>query len=315
MYLIRIAILIGKYKEIRLEDEICREYQEAYNAIVKVEDCCGYPLLSVTIENVLDMEEACDIGKSIYYKTYKLLIHNKVPIIKPLEFTLKNHEERYYHQNTKKSPSVIEVDEHFGVSILRKQKNTTIKFKHSCVNAELIRIMMRKENLCSKMSDNLKKAYSFFNDSCYTEDIKISFLLKIIIVESLVATRTPSSESYIELIDIVNDRFLKFDTIRPYISGSNAEILPKNINSLRSRIGDFKNESIGAKCTKLIEMCDIKTIYNGKNAKTFWNECYKLRSDLVHQGEEHDNLNEYNESLHHLIIEILVKYEDLKLKL
>ncbi|MEW6208094.1 MAG: hypothetical protein AB1631_06990 [Acidobacteriota bacterium] len=58
--------------------------------------------------------------------------------------------------------------------------------------------------------------------------------------------------------------------------------------SLRESLGNLSQESISKTCRDMVESYLGDKKYDGLIAKKFFNECYKMRSDLVHKGRLKD---------------------------
>lgn len=115
-----------------------------------------------------------------------------------------------------------------------------------------------------KITNQFTSSISLLNASVLLgEDIRLSFLLKIMAIEALTPSKQSEDEETISKIDKI--------------------LLDIHDDEMRSRIGAFKNKSIGKKCLDLI-CCYSSDEYNGQSAVSFWKECYNLRSSLVHDG-------------------------------
>jgi hypothetical protein len=73
-------------------------------------------------------------------------------------------------------------------------------------------------------------------------------------------------------------------------------------DSIISQLGDLKKESISSSCRKLIAR------YLGQDAAKLFNNCYDIRSKLVHKGDapEGINLGVYTPQLDELVSQLIV---------
>lgn len=165
-----------------------------------------------------------------------------------------------------------------------------------------------------KEDDKLKIAYSLLNSSNAVNDLRVSFILKVSAIESLVPEEQRKDEEYCNIINQIN-KMIKKDNIKSELPDAELE---KIINKVKNDIGALKKKSIGEKCRSLIEKCGIEKQYLGKDVLIFFKECYSIRSDFVHTGtfkNKEDEINKireletYLEALNSLILEILDYYE------
>ncbi|MEK4529901.1 hypothetical protein NST38_31345 [Paenibacillus sp. FSL H8-0104] len=165
-----------------------------------------------------------------------------------------------------------------------------------------------------KEDDKLKTAYSLINSSNVVNDLRVSFILKISAIESLVPEEQRKDEEYCNIISQLN-KMIKKDNIKSKLPDAELE---KYINRIKSDIGALKKKSIGEKCRNLIVKCGIEKQYLGKDVLIFFKECYSMRSDFVHTGSfknKEDEINKireletYLKELNNLILDILDYYE------
>lgn len=139
--------------------------------------------------------------------------------------------------------------------------------------------------------DKLDVTLSFLNTSNLINDVRIRFLLKIMSIEVLVSDKEYNDENYIEIINKITENI-----------NCNEELMTK----IKNDISQLKVKSIGNKCRKLIGTYCKGISYSGLDALKFFNNCYKIRSKLVHSGEiDLLELEQYDEPLKKLVIDIV----------
>ncbi|EQF22291.1 hypothetical protein QEW_4460 [Clostridioides difficile CD160] len=143
-------------------------------------------------------------------------------------------------------------------------------------------------------NDKLDIVLSFLNSSSLINDRRIRFLLRIMAIEVLVSDKEYNEKNYIEIINNII---------------KNISCSDKLMERVKNDIGQLKIKSIGKKCKELIEQhCGDKT-YFGLDVSKFFNNCYKMRSELVHSGKiDIMELEKYNEPLKQLVIDLIESF-------
>jgi hypothetical protein len=168
-----------------------------------------------------------------------------------------------------------------------------------------------------KVNDKINTAYSLLNSSNAINDLRASFLLKISSIESLVIEDSYKDEVFCDVINHISKKLVLMDNIKGVVEVSDSE-LQEVIQKIKGSFGNLKKKSIGEKCRDLIESCKIQKEYLGMNVMSFFNDCYRLRSEFVHTGTYKGNISEtqkirelenYTHELDKLIIDILEYYE------
>lgn len=91
----------------------------------------------------------------------------------------------------------------------------------------------------------------------------------------------------------------------------NSSLSRSEANSLSLILGNLKNESISKSGRDLVDRCLGQSQYGNKTAKGFFQDCYNIRSELVHSGKPTDewiNLGHLTTELDRLVADLLVSY-------
>jgi hypothetical protein len=186
------------------------------------------------------------------------------------------------------------VSEVFGLGIYEVERSPDeLAFWNGTANAtlgissfEINRFQMKPYD------DKINTAISLISSSNVITDSRVSFLLKIMAVETLVSKTQKKEVSIIDKIDAIMD------------SVDDPEI--------RCYIGNYKNKSITEKSKELVlKSCGNGKLYNNMSATNFWNYCYRLRSKFVHFGTlDIDELHSILMPLREMINDIMNYYVD-----
>jgi len=131
------------------------------------------------------------------------------------------------------------------------------------------------KDLSSKInivSEKHALALELYNAAHFEASKRARFITFVVAVESLSSREDRSKEAreYIErCLKLVNNSSLPNDAKQ----------------SLAASLGNLKKDSIGITCRKLVSKHLGTKNYQGKTAKDFFQECYNMRSDLVHEGK------------------------------
>lgn len=106
-----------------------------------------------------------------------------------------------------------------------------------------------------KGNNKLNIAYSLLNSSNVINDLRVSFLLKVSAIESLVPEDSYKEKIYCDIINQIN-KTIKLEKIKVDFDIPDDE-LQKIIQKLKGSIGTLKKKSIGEKCKDLISMCKV----------------------------------------------------------
>ncbi|HFL3653738.1 TPA: hypothetical protein ACG3P3_001462 [Clostridioides difficile] len=168
---------------------------------------------------------------------------------------------------------------HFVADAFKIKCNTDFKLKRRSFEFE---------------NNKLDIVLSFLNSSSLINDIRIQFLLRIMAIEVLVSDKEYNEKNYIEIINNII---------------KNISCSDKLMERVKNDIGQLKIKSIGKKCKELIEQrCGDKK-YFGLDVSKFFNNCYKMRSELVHSGKiDIMELEKHNEPLKLLVIDLIESF-------
>ena len=158
-----------------------------------------------------------------------------------------------------------------------------MKIKHK-VDFKLDNIHLNSWN------ERLDVVLSLLNTSSLINDIRMSFLLKVIAIEVFVSDKQRETDNYIKTIDGI---IKSLDCDETY-------------HRIKNDISGLKLKSIGKKCRDLVEKYCSNKKYMGDQSLVFFNRCYKLRSNLVHSGNiDVCEITKYNAPLMSMVIDII----------
>jgi len=167
------------------------------------------------------------------------------------------------------------LNDEFGLTIYPENKEQTLFISGLFSGSSKIPIENFIEIFQQGFDINLDEkeylALELYSSSIFEASISTKFLILIITIESLI----PQEKRGSELISYLN--ILMKQTEK-------AKLSEDNINILKNGLGNLKRESILSGGKKLLRRYIESKNYNGKSAEAFFDECYKIRSNLVHYG-------------------------------
>ena len=156
-----------------------------------------------------------------------------------------------------------------------------------------------QQGLNIQLSEKEKLSFELFNSSFFELSVRAKFLTLIIAIESLIVTKQRSCEIVSYITALIEQT-------------KKSRLSKNNINILTNGLGKQKIESISSEGKNLIKKYLKSKEYNNKNAVDFFNYCYEIRSNLVHNGnpEIDDNgfnvvTNELSEMVSDLLVSIV----------
>jgi len=328
MYYVRLAFFVTNDYDLDIEDEL--NLFQIDNTVCKVK-------IDRTLENIkvvfsyggfANEEVAIREGKKLFVNVKKEFIKKGIPInisggLRVLDTTQTSFDTggltQYGLENTHilfpQLKNITAKNEILGMGIYDLDEDVSkVKFIGQSVKLTKkvklpdIKLEEYKEN------EKLKISYSLLNSSNAINDLRASFLLKVSSIESLVPEESYKDNNYIDVINQINKMITKqsIDLELP------EKELEKILQRVKGSIGTLKKKSIGEKCRDLIQNCNIHEQYQNMDVISFFNECYKFRSEFVHTGtfrsevDEIDKIRElemYLLDLDRLAINILEYYE------
>ncbi|USK57706.1 hypothetical protein LIS82_27395 (plasmid) [Cytobacillus solani] len=330
MHYVRIVFFVGGGYDFDINDEqtlfqfgdaVCKVKVKRNNEEIKV---------IITFGGFEDRESADREGNKLFYNVKKQFTKKGIPInisggLGVLDTNQKSFINggitEYGFKELKKSiPHLANetlVNEILGMDVYQFDKDISqFTFVGQSVKVQLKTEFPLIEIEDYKQDTKLETAYSLLNSSNAINDLRASFILKVSAIESLVPEESYKSENYCAFIKQINNLITK-ENIKINIDISDTE-KQKIIQNIKSSFGSLKKKSIGEKCKELIERCNFEKTYFGKNAISFFNECYIIRSEFVHTGtyingisemEKIRELENYKTELNRLIIDVLEFYE------
>jgi len=174
-----------------------------------------------------------------------------------------------------------------------------------------------KDNFCDsfKIANDMNKkktlATELYNLSHFESSTRAKFWMLISAVEVL----SPELETPVPINDFVDEKLDNLaEELKSKLESKNDSEWPtvridNQIHSFRSEFGNLKNVSIRQKAHKLIRKNLDDKCYANQNANDFFEECYNLRSNLIHSGEisKDVNLKRYTEGLGNLVQDIILE--------
>jgi len=127
-----------------------------------------------------------------------------------------------------------------------------------------------------EFTDRETLAFELYGLSHFESAERARFLTLIIAIESISKpnARSPEAVEHVEkLIELTRDSTLPYSEIR----------------SMEGSLNWLKGESISKTGRDLVEKVLGSKEYGGKVAKRFFQDCYDVRSDLVHEGKPSDD--------------------------
>lgn len=158
----------------------------------------------------------------------------------------------------------------------------------------------RASTKSNMLSEKQTLALELYNLHHFETSKRARFLTLVIAVESL-SERKERSEMAVNLVESIMSL------------ASNSDLPDGEKQSLLSSLKDLKEESIGRTCRELVGKYLAGNQYGGMAAKKFFNECYSMRSQLVHDGELEDTgrfLDTWIYNLDQLVSDLLLATAD-----
>lgn len=141
------------------------------------------------------------------------------------------------------------------------------------------------DGLNYKLSQKQRTILELVNLSFFEYSKSAQFLSLISAFELFIEKRMNQEEN---IVNFVSDKLLN----KPSKYQEKYNLTDKQVNKLKSRIGMLKKFSIKENGKKLIEDClSQEKMYNNQSALDFFEDCYDIRSKIVHSKDELDKLN------------------------
>jgi len=141
------------------------------------------------------------------------------------------------------------------------------------------------DGLNYKLSQKQKTILELVNLSFFEYSKSAQFLSLISAFELFIEKRINQEEN---IVNFINDKLLN----KPSKYKEEYNLTDKQVNKLKSKIGMLKKCSIKENGKKIIEDCiSQKKKYNNQSALDFFEDCYDIRSKIVHSKDELDKLN------------------------
>lgn len=115
-------------------------------------------------------------------------------------------------------------------------------------------------------------ALSLLTASISINDIRITFLLRLMAIEALVPNSQPQDAKLIVAVDSLLPKVDELDLCR------------EQKEFLKSKIGALKEKNIAQKARNLLQTHLPGKEYNGVSTSKFFNQCYKMRGSFLHSG-------------------------------
>lgn len=123
-------------------------------------------------------------------------------------------------------------------------------------------------------------AFTLFNASFFQHNADSRFLLLVMAVEALVEP-TPRSDDAIELVNQLIDQ------------AKNSALQTKERDSIVSKLRELRNESISQAARHLVTTrLGVEKQYGELTPGSFFTECYRVRSRMVHGGTPYPTIEE-----------------------
>ncbi|RCW49195.1 hypothetical protein [Halanaerobium sp. ST460_2HS_T2] len=188
--------------------------------------------------------------------------------------------------------------------IAYNEKDTSIVIstegKGKAIKNEKAFINFFTEGLNYELNKKEKSIIELLNLSFSEYSKSAQFVTLISAFELFIEKKVKQEEKIVDLID--NELFKKLNECQ-----NKYKISDKKLNDLKSRIGKIKNLSIKDNCKKIIKRyLDQNIKYNGKLAVDFFDDCYDIRSQIVHSKDKLNKLdNNIIQELRKLVKDVL----------
>lgn len=336
MFYVRIVLYTSKEYDFKIEDETTLFSSDEAICKLNIDRRFEYLRIIVTYGGFTKREIAEQEGKILFYNLKKQFIRIGIPInisggLGVLDTTQTSFDtggltEYGLNNISLIFPQLKDVtvrSEKLGMQIYELGEDiSNVKFIVEEVSS--VRTMNSFPKLNSEIyNENYKinVAYSLLNSGNAINDLRANFLLKVSAIESLVSEDSYKDKNYCDILNKIN-KFITVDNLKDQLEISEIE-LDKMLQKIKSAVGNLKKKSIAEKCVDLIESCDIQKKYLNKDAISFFNACYRIRSEFVHTGEYKKNsteeqkireLEEHLIELNTLVFDILDYYEEYLVK-
>lgn len=148
------------------------------------------------------------------------------------------------------------------------------------------------------LTDKENLACELYGLSHFESSVRARFLTLVIAIESITKAQRRSDSAV--------------DHVEQLIEATRNSSLPSpEVDSLCKILGNLKNESISKSGRDLVDRCLGQSQYGNKTAKSFFQDCYNIRSELVHSGKPTDeatNLGQLVNVLDQLVADLLTSY-------
>lgn len=140
-----------------------------------------------------------------------------------------------------------------------------------------------------QLTERQRLALELYAASFFETSARARFLVLVTVIESLVETK-PSTDRDCKCIDAL-------------VSTMEQTELDAKC-SLLDRLGRLKGESVRQGTLWVVRQHVPNNVYEGQKADRFFDRCYRLRSDLLHQGKD-EGIAEVLHSLNRLVADVL----------
>lgn len=334
MYYIRIVFFVRDDNDFYIEDEAVLFEKNGIECKVKIDRSSEDLKVILTHGGFGKEKEAEEEGKKLLYSVKKQFVQKGIPInisggLGVLDTNQKSvetggftqygmdHIEQFFPQ----LKNEIIKNEKLGMKIYKLEEPISqVKFASSNIKSTLKHRFPPIDTEEYREDVKLNTAYSLLNSSNAINDKRVSFLLKISVIECLVSEDEYKDEKYCSVINDINKNLIKIENVKVYNDIPNNE-LEKILNRIKSTFGNMKKKSIGEKCTDIINNAKLKNKYLKQDAISFFRECYKIRSTFIHSGTYNTDVNKseddkayelgnYTTALNGFVLDILDYYEN-----
>lgn len=330
MYYVRIVFFISKDYDFDIDKESILFESGSTKCIVKIDRNLEELKVMLSYGGFNDREIAEQEGEKLLYNVKKRFIKIGIPINISGGLGVLDTTQKSFITAELTEYGLEHISELFPQLANKKVENETLGMEIYQIDGDIseVNFISQRIDIKKKMkfpeigieeykeNNKINVAYSLLNSSNAINDLRASFLLKVSAIESLVPEDSYKDKTYCDFINQINKSIstenigIDFD-----ISENDKQRI---VQSIKSSIGKLKKKSIGEKCLELIQRCNIEKTYLEKNVISFFNECYKLRSEFVHTGTYKNDVSEtqkirdleiYRTELNKLIIDVLEYYE------
>lgn len=177
------------------------------------------------------------------------------------------------YADLKSSPKIIE-NECIGLGIYEVEENLDeIEFFIAEGEGRLSQNLALNKRTLKFWNEHMDISLSLLVSSVGINDIRATFLLRMMAMEALVSENQTREEEYISAIDQL---YIKIDEM---------ETCDKYKKRLKEQLGRMKQKSIKQKVCELLKMQLGGKKYAGYTAEELFAQCYKARNGFVHAGK------------------------------